>query len=81
MIQLIGKEFFIIEPWDGDISILYNRDLEKTGTPNFRIARVTEYTMISEEECRLSYVRSPQDPVFVQGAVAQKKFQKEKEDL
>ncbi len=58
MIQLIGKEFFIIEPWDGDISILYNRDLKKTGTPNFRIARVTEYTMISEEECRLSYVRT-----------------------
>ncbi|MBW9233601.1 hypothetical protein JQK62_15035 [Leptospira santarosai] len=78
MIQLIGKEFFIIEPWDdGDISILYNRDLEKTGTPNFRIARVTEYA----KECRMRIVRSPHDSVFVQGAVAQEKFQKEKEDL
>ncbi|WP_032924003.1 hypothetical protein [Leptospira santarosai] len=80
MTQLIGEEFvFIIEPWDdGDISILYNRDLEKTGTPNFRIARVTKYA----KEYRISYFRSPQDPdAFVQGAVAQKKFQKEKEDL
>ncbi len=77
--QLIGEEFvFIIGPWDdGDISILYNRDLEKTGTLNFRIARVTEYA----KEYRISYVRSSHDPVFVQGAVAQEKFQKEKEDL
>ncbi len=74
MIQLIRKEFFIIEPGDdGDISILYNRDLGKTGTPNFRIARVTEYT----KECIISYIRSPQDPdTFVQGAAAQRKFQK-----
>ncbi|WP_032919377.1 hypothetical protein [Leptospira santarosai] len=80
MTQLIGKEFFIIGPWDdGDISILYNRDLEIIGTPNFRTALVTEYTMISEVEYRISYVRSPQDPdAFVQGAVAQEKIQKEK---
>lgn len=50
MTQLIGKEFFIIGPWDdGDISILYNRDLEIIGTPNFRTALVDAHMKISEE--------------------------------
>ncbi|WP_032915457.1 hypothetical protein [Leptospira santarosai] len=50
VLPIMGKEFFTIEPWDdGDISILYNGDLEIIGKRNFRTALVDAHMKISEE--------------------------------
>ncbi len=51
VLPMMGKEFFIIEPWeDGDISILYNGDLEIIGKRNFRTALIDAHMKISEEK-------------------------------
>lgn len=51
VLPMMGKEFFIIEPWeDGDISILYNGDLEIIGKRNFRTALIDAHIKISEEK-------------------------------
>ncbi|WP_032924004.1 hypothetical protein [Leptospira santarosai] len=51
VLPMMGDEFFTIESWgDGDISILYNGDLEIIGKRNFRTALIDAHMKISEEK-------------------------------